>query len=356
MKNNNTKFNLILIALLGFVPNTAKAFDNLVSTDSLVSRSGNVTTITTNSSNSFSNWQSLNLPNNRVVNINQPTSNSVHVMRQTISGNTFIDGTINSNGTIALVNNGGNINFRGVSINAPNTSITAQNINIIGGTNNINGNLFLNQTLTIGGNSSNAHLIINGNLDLNGNNLNMTNNTFTNSRVIVNGSADIKDSNINISSQRVSPNFGRFWSNSYITNDNTSFNLKDAGQSITLDQAFSKVLGSSLKGNLIIDNPEVPVTPVIPTVPALDIQTIPVPEQQIKQSIEIPNIETASSLKIINICSSLGSNSISFNNVCLIQDSYNGQAQQIVIENNLLDDTSRDAKVLVKEGNNIYLY
>lgn len=87
---------------------------SVVSGSAAISQSGNVTNIDQSTARAIINWQSFSVAPQETVNFNQPSVSSVTLNRVTGNESSVIQGAINANGQVFLVNSNG-ILFTGTS-------------------------------------------------------------------------------------------------------------------------------------------------------------------------------------------------------------------------------------------------
>ncbi|WP_418186373.1 MBG domain-containing protein [Aliarcobacter lanthieri] len=72
-----------------------------------INQAGNTTNINQSTNKSIINWQSFNIGNGETVNFNQPNSNSITLNRVVGNEKSIIDGALNANGQVWLINSNG---------------------------------------------------------------------------------------------------------------------------------------------------------------------------------------------------------------------------------------------------------
>src|SRR5215469_6137002 len=72
-----------------------------------ITQSGSTTNINQSSNSAVINWQSFSIGSNSIVNFNQPGTASVTLNRVTGNAGSVIDGVLNSNGNVFLINTNG---------------------------------------------------------------------------------------------------------------------------------------------------------------------------------------------------------------------------------------------------------
>jgi filamentous hemagglutinin family protein len=115
----NGKIALIISSLLGTITLvSASPTDGVVTSGTAsISQTANSTTITQSSNKASINWQSFSVKPNETVNFVQPNSSSVTLNRVVGVTQSLIEGTINANGQVFLLNPNGIVFSKGSSVN-----------------------------------------------------------------------------------------------------------------------------------------------------------------------------------------------------------------------------------------------
>ena len=89
----------------------------VVSGTATISQNANTTNINQSSNKAIINWQSFNIANGETVNFNQPNSNSITLNRVIGNEKSIIDGALNANGQVWLVNSNGVLFGKNAKVN-----------------------------------------------------------------------------------------------------------------------------------------------------------------------------------------------------------------------------------------------
>ena len=157
--------------------------------------SGNTRTFNATSTSSQANYNTFNLQSAETYRVNQPTTDSLHLIN--IQNNSVISGIVSSNGNIAF-NSPNGLTFSGVNITANTISATAgTNINLFKSTftgNEVSFNSPLIRVMPV--NAGNNYNRVNGNLTLKANEIVLDTanqyGNFTNIALIATGTVNIK--------------------------------------------------------------------------------------------------------------------------------------------------------------------
>ena len=103
------KISLVVSALLGsvIVASAAPVGGVVTSGNATINQSGNTTNINQTTSKASINWQNFNVNSNETVNFNQPNTNSITLNRVVGNEKSVIDGTLNANGQVWILNSNG---------------------------------------------------------------------------------------------------------------------------------------------------------------------------------------------------------------------------------------------------------
>jgi filamentous hemagglutinin family protein len=101
---------------------------NVTSGSANISQSGNTTTINQSTNKASINWQSFNIAPSETVNFVQPSSNSITLNRVVGTTNSLIQGAMNANGQVILVNPNGVVFSEGSQVNVGGLIATTKNI------------------------------------------------------------------------------------------------------------------------------------------------------------------------------------------------------------------------------------
>ena len=124
------KISLVVSAFLttATLVHAAPNGGNVTSGSATISQNGNVTNINQSTNKASINWQNFNVNPNETVNFNQPNSNSVTLNRVIGTTNSLIQGAMNANGQVILVNPNGVVFTEGSSVNVGGLVATTKNI------------------------------------------------------------------------------------------------------------------------------------------------------------------------------------------------------------------------------------
>ena len=113
------KISLVVSALLGstIIANAAPSGGTVTSGSANISTSGTTTTINQSTNKASINWQSFSIANGETVNFNQPSSSSITLNRVIGNERSVIDGALNANGQVWLLNSNGVLFGKNASIN-----------------------------------------------------------------------------------------------------------------------------------------------------------------------------------------------------------------------------------------------
>ena len=147
----NGKVALIISTLLGTITLvSASPTDGVVTSGTAtISQTANTTTINQTSQKASINWQSFSVKPNETVNFVQPSTSSVTLNRVIGINKSLIEGTINANGQVFLLNPNGIVFSKGSSVNVG---------GLVASTLNLSDEDFQNGNYTLSGNSTNSVL------------------------------------------------------------------------------------------------------------------------------------------------------------------------------------------------------
>ena len=89
----------------------------VVSGTATISQNGNTTNINQSSNKAIINWQDFSIKSNETVNFNQPNSNSITLNRVIGNEKSIIDGALNANGQVWLINSNGVLFGKNAKVN-----------------------------------------------------------------------------------------------------------------------------------------------------------------------------------------------------------------------------------------------
>src|SRR6056300_462755 len=102
--------------------------ETVVSGTASIAKNVNNLTITQTSEKLVTNWQSFNIGQNHAVNFIQPSTKSIALNRVTGSGVSLIQGALNSNGQVFLINPEGIIFSKNAQVNVGGLVASTQDI------------------------------------------------------------------------------------------------------------------------------------------------------------------------------------------------------------------------------------
>ncbi|RXJ90478.1 hypothetical protein CRV01_04780 [Arcobacter sp. CECT 8983] len=113
------KFSLIITSILSSTTLTfaAPAGGVVTSGSATINQNSNVTNINQTSNKATINWQDFSIGKNEIVNFKQPNSNSITLNRVIGSEKSIINGALNANGQVWILNSNGVLFGRNASIN-----------------------------------------------------------------------------------------------------------------------------------------------------------------------------------------------------------------------------------------------
>ena len=113
------KISLVVSALLGSVviASAAPSGGTVTSGNAIISQSGNTTNINQSSNKASINWTDFSVKTNETVNFNQPNSSSITLNRVVGNEKSVIDGALNANGQVWILNSNGILFNKSAKIN-----------------------------------------------------------------------------------------------------------------------------------------------------------------------------------------------------------------------------------------------
>jgi filamentous hemagglutinin family protein len=113
------KISLVVSALLGgaTISFASPSGGTVTSGTANISQNGTVTNINQSTQKASINWQNFSIAGNETVNFNQPSSSSITLNRVIGNERSVIDGTLNANGQVWLLNSNGVLFGKNASIN-----------------------------------------------------------------------------------------------------------------------------------------------------------------------------------------------------------------------------------------------
>lgn len=100
----------------------------VVSGNATISQSGNSTNINQSSNKATINWQDFSIKSNETVNFNQPNSNSVTLNRVIGNEKSVIDGSLNANGQVWILNSNGTLFGKNAKVNTSGLLVTTKEL------------------------------------------------------------------------------------------------------------------------------------------------------------------------------------------------------------------------------------
>ncbi|WP_198305778.1 YDG domain-containing protein [Arcobacter vandammei] len=100
----------------------------LTSGNATINQSGNTTNINQSSEKASINWQDFSIKSNETVNFNQPNQNSITLNRVVGNEKSIIDGALNANGQVWLINQNGTIFNKNAKVNVGGLLVTTKNL------------------------------------------------------------------------------------------------------------------------------------------------------------------------------------------------------------------------------------
>ena len=103
------KISLVVSAILGtaIIASANPIEGTVTSGNATISSSGNVTNINQSTNKATINWNNFSIASNETVNFNQPSTSSITLNRVVGNEKSVIDGALNANGQVWLLNSNG---------------------------------------------------------------------------------------------------------------------------------------------------------------------------------------------------------------------------------------------------------
>ena len=113
------KISLVVSAMLGsvIIANASPTGGTVTSGTATISQNGTVTNIDQSTAKASINWQNFSIATNETVNFNQPSSTSITLNRVIGNEKSIIDGALNANGQVWLLNSNGVLFSKNARIN-----------------------------------------------------------------------------------------------------------------------------------------------------------------------------------------------------------------------------------------------
>lgn len=124
------KISLVVSALLGsaVIANAAPSGGVVTSGSANISQSGNTTNIVQNTNKVSINWNKFNIASNETVNFKQPNVNSIALNRVIGNEKSIINGALNANGQVWILNSNGVLFGKNAKINTAGLLATTKNL------------------------------------------------------------------------------------------------------------------------------------------------------------------------------------------------------------------------------------
>ncbi len=124
------KISLVVSALIASVTmlHAAPSGGVVTSGSANIAQNGSVTTITQSTNKAAINWQNFSIGTSETVNFNQPTVNAVTLNRVVGNEKSIIDGALNANGQVFILNSNGVLFSKNASINTAGLVATTMNL------------------------------------------------------------------------------------------------------------------------------------------------------------------------------------------------------------------------------------
>lgn len=127
------KISLVVSALLGGVTLSvaAPSGGTVTSGSATITQNGNITNVVQSTQKASINWQSFSIGTNEIVNFNQPNSSAIVLNRVIGNERSVIDGALNANGQVWILNSNGVLFGKNASINTAGLLATTAQISDI---------------------------------------------------------------------------------------------------------------------------------------------------------------------------------------------------------------------------------
>ncbi len=124
------KVSLVVSALVGsaIIASAAPTGGTVTSGNATISQSGNVTNINQSTQKASINWQGFSINSNETVNFNQPNVNSITLNRVVGNERSVIDGALNANGQVWILNSNGVLFNKNAKVNTAGILATTKDI------------------------------------------------------------------------------------------------------------------------------------------------------------------------------------------------------------------------------------
>ncbi|MDX9900250.1 MAG: GLUG motif-containing protein, partial [Aliarcobacter sp.] len=124
------KVSLVVSALVGsaIIASAAPTGGTVTSGNATISQTGNVTNINQSTQKASINWQGFSINSNETVNFNQPNVNSITLNRVVGNERSVIDGALNANGQVWILNSNGILFNKNAKVNTAGIVATTKDI------------------------------------------------------------------------------------------------------------------------------------------------------------------------------------------------------------------------------------
>lgn len=124
------KISLVVSAILGsvIVGNASPSGGVVTSGNATINQNGNTTNINQSSQKASINWQDFSIAKNETVNFNQPNSSSITLNRVIGNEKSIIDGALNANGQVWILNSNGTLFGKNAKVNTSGLLVTTKNL------------------------------------------------------------------------------------------------------------------------------------------------------------------------------------------------------------------------------------
>ncbi|MFX4210858.1 beta strand repeat-containing protein [Aliarcobacter butzleri] len=124
------KISLVVSAILGsvIVGNASPSGGVVTSGNATINQNGNTTNINQSSQKASINWQDFSIAKNETVNFNQPNQNSITLNRVIGNEKSIIDGALNANGQVWILNSNGTLFGKNAKVNTSGLLVTTKNL------------------------------------------------------------------------------------------------------------------------------------------------------------------------------------------------------------------------------------
>ena len=100
----------------------------VVSGSATINQNGNITNINQSTNKASINWQDFSIKSNEIVNFNQPNQNSITLNRVVGNEKSIIDGSLNANGQVWILNSNGTLFGKNAKVNTAGLLVTTKEL------------------------------------------------------------------------------------------------------------------------------------------------------------------------------------------------------------------------------------